>query len=225
MRKTIQRIALLALALMLCASALAAEFDVNKEGSISVQIQTAKGTKVKNAKLELYRVGDVQIVDSNLTFVLTDEFADSGANLSDLNAAGLASTLNTAAKNLTPMATATTDSNGKATFSNLEVGLYLVVQNGFTKKMYFTEISPFIVSVPMTNAEGTGWNYDIDAGPKVKAVAKPTATPTATSEITDEPLPQTGLLRWPIPVLGIGGILLFCLGWVLCFMRKNKKDA
>lgn len=225
MRRTIKRIALLALALMLCCTALAESFDLNREGSITVQIQTARGTKVKHARIELYKVADVEIVDSNIKYVLTDDFAACDVDLADVNASGLAATLNTAAKNATPIAKANTDSKGLVTFSNLEAGLYLVTQNGFTKKMYYTEISPFLVSVPMTNAEGTGWVYDINANPKVKAVSKPTATPSTTNEPTDEPLPQTGLLRWPIPVLGIGGILMFCLGWALFFMRKNQKDA
>ena len=74
----------------------------------------------------------------------------------------------------------------------------------------------------MTNAEGTGWVYEIEAGPKVNALPKPTATPAPTTP-PDPSLPQTGMLRWPIPVLGICGLVLFSLGWAMCFMKK--KDA
>lgn len=225
MRKMLKRILLMALALMLCCAAVAEDFDIDRKGSISVLIHTNKDVRVQNARLELYRVGDPVIENSNLTFQLTADFASSGANLFDLNAAGLANTLAETAKNVAYVATANTDKQGQVSFDDLDVGLYLVVQNGFTKKMYFSEIAPFIVSVPMSNDAGTGWNYHIDASPKVNTKPKPTAKPSTTAAPGDEPLPQTGMLRWPIPVLGLGGLLIFCLGWVLCFMRKNKKDA
>ena len=221
---TLKKIALIALALMLCCSAMAASFDIDRTGSITVLIHTAKDERVENAVIELYRVGDPVIVDSNLTFELTEAFAASGVSLNDLNAAGLADALSAAAETAEPVATATTKGSGTVTFDDLGVGLYLVKQDGFTKKMYFSEIAPFIVSLPMTNDEGTGWVYDIDASPKVNALPKPTAAPAPTA--TPAPtLPQTGMLRWPIPVMGVCGLALFILGWSLCFMKKNKKDA
>lgn len=223
MRK-MRRIALIALAIMLCCTAMAASFDLNRTGSITVVIHTAADVRVENAKIELYRVGEPVIVDSNLTFELTDAFAESGVSLNDLSAAGLADAL--AAVEAEPVETKVTSANGVVTFSNLTPGLYLVKQNGFSKKMYFTQTAPFIVSLPMTNAEGTGWVYEIEASPKVGELPKPTATPTATGSPTDEKLPQTGMLRWPIPVLGVGGLLMFSLGWALCFMKKkNDRDA
>ena len=218
------RIALAALALMLACSALAAGFDMDRAGSISVLIHTAKDQKVKNAKIELYRVGEPKIVDSNLVFELSDAFAGSGVSLSDLNSAGLADKLSLYAESMdvAPVATATTGKDGRVLFGDLPVGLYMVKQNGFAKKEYFTEIAPFLVSMPMT--QGNDWVYAIDASPKDHTRPKPTATPEPTTAPTDEKLPQTGMLRWPIPVLGVGGLVLFSLGWALCFMKK-RKDA
>lgn len=221
MRNMMKKIALLALAVLLCCSAMAAEFSMDKTGSITLTIQTAQGEKVENAVIELYRAGDPEIVNSALTFELTEEFAATGVSLNDLNAAGLADALAAAAKN--PVATATTGADGVVKFDNLSVGLYLVKQNGFAAEMYFSEIAPFIVSMPMTNAEGTGWDYDIVAGPKVNVLPKPTATPAPTTTAKpDSSLPQTGMLRWPIPVLGVCGLVMFSLGWALCFMKKNN---
>lgn len=217
------RIALAALALMMACSALAAGFDMDRSGSISVLIHTAKDQRVKNAKIELYRVGDPRIENSNLVFDPSEEFAGSGVSLGDLYSAGLADKLSLYAEsmNVAPVATATTGKDGKALFGDLPVGLYMVKQDGFAKKEYFTEIAPFLVSMPMT--QGNEWVYAIDASPKVNTKPKPTATPEPTTAPTDEKLPQTGMLRWPIPVLGVGGLLLFSLGWALCFMKK--KDA
>ena len=223
MRKMMMRTMLVVLALMLAFSALAAGFDMDRLGSISVLIHTAKDVKVKNAKIELYRVGDPVIKDSNLVFELSDDFAGSGVSLGDVNAAGLADKLSLYAKNMNvePVAKATSGKDGQVLFGDLPVGLYMVKQNGFAKKEYFTEISPFLVSVPMT--QGNEWVYAIDASPKVNTRPKPTPTPKPTPEPTDETLPQTGMLRWPIPVLGVSGLLLFSIGWALCFIKK--KDA
>ena len=223
MRKTMMRIALAALALMLTCSALAADFDMDRAGSISVLIHTAKDQRVQNAKIELYRVGDPRIEDSNLVFDLSADFSGSGVSLGDLNSAGLADKLSLYAQsmNVESYAVAVTGEDGRVLFGDLPVGLYMVKQNGFAKKEYFTEIAPFLVSMPMT--QNSAWVYAIDASPKVDAKPKPTAAPEPTDAPTDETLPQTGMLRWPIPVLGVGGLLLFSLGWALCFIKK--KDA
>jgi hypothetical protein len=42
----------------------------------------------------------------------------------------------------------------------------------------------------------------------------PTETTTATNKTTETKLPQTGMLRWPIPFLTGAGLLLFVIGWI-----------
>ena len=37
-------------------------------------------------------------------------------------------------------------------------------------------------------------------------------------------LPQTGVLRWPIPVLSISGLLLFSFGWVMTSKEKKSDE-
>ena len=223
MRKTMMRIALTVLALMLTGSALAAGFDMDRAGSLSVRIQTARGQRIQNAVIELYRVGDPRIENSNLAFGLSADFSGSGLSLGDLNAAGLADQLSLYAQstNAEPLAVAVTGEDGLVQFGDLPVGLYLVRQNGFAREEYFTEIAPFLVSVPMT--QGGEWVYAVDANPKADTRPEPTASPAPTDAPDDEKLPQTGMLRWPIPALGVGGLLLFSLGWALCFLKK--KDA
>ncbi len=36
-------------------------------------------------------------------------------------------------------------------------------------------------------------------------------------------LPQTGMMLWPIPVLGISGIIIFIVGWILYKRSKNER--
>ncbi len=36
-------------------------------------------------------------------------------------------------------------------------------------------------------------------------------------------LPQTGMMLWPVPVLGISGIIIFIVGWILYKRSKNER--
>lgn len=57
------------------------------------------------------------------------------------------------------------------------------------------------------------WTYDEDQGIWIFDERPPLAE-----------LPQTGVLRWPIPVMAIAGLLLFCAGWVINRKERNTKD-
>ena len=58
-----------------------------------------------------------------------------------------------------------TDEKGKTRAANLDMGLYLVVETGVPDQVYQT-VNPFFVSLPMTNASGEEWIYDVFAYPK-----------------------------------------------------------
>lgn len=65
-----------------------------------------------------------------------------------------------------PVDTKTTDAGGIAKFSNLELGLYVVVETGTPDKVT-SPVKPFLVSVPMTKASNPSeWLYDIHVYPK-----------------------------------------------------------
>ena len=61
--------------------------------------------------------------------------------------------------------TMTTDSNGFASATNLQLGLYLIVETKVPANVQET-VAPFFVSVPMTDLEGESWFYDITLYPK-----------------------------------------------------------
>lgn len=56
-----------------------------------------------------------------------------------------------------------------AKFENLDLGLYLV-QETKAPSQIVNKTANFLVSVPMTNEDGTAWNYDVVAEPKNDAV-------------------------------------------------------
>ena len=58
-----------------------------------------------------------------------------------------------------------TDQNGKTGASNLEQGLYLVIETRVPENVTSTT-DPFLVSLPMTTVDGNGWNYDVTVYPK-----------------------------------------------------------
>lgn len=58
----------------------------------------------------------------------------------------------------------TTDSSGELSFKNLPVGLYFGVES--KTPVGYQAVAPFLVTIPMTNPDGDGWNYDIHVYPK-----------------------------------------------------------
>ncbi|QNE89347.1 SpaH/EbpB family LPXTG-anchored major pilin [Corynebacterium incognita] len=60
--------------------------------------------------------------------------------------------------------TQTTADGGLATFSNLPVGVYLVTEVSAPDGV--VKAPPFLVFLPMTNPDGSGWNFDVHAYPK-----------------------------------------------------------
>lgn len=245
MSRFFPRLLAVMLALLLCGSALAEE-TLSGSGSISVFVHTPEGETVQDAQVQLYRVGDPVIRHNSLAFDLSAAFAGSGVSLSDLSDTGIAPALQdyAVAQNITPYAEQATDAQGKARFDDVPAGLYLVRQDGFSGEGdgVFTQFACFIVSMPMMNEEGTGWIYDIVARPKSHPLPEPspsvgpvgpppggegeTPPPSATTPPEDPPsLPQTGMLRWPVPVLGIGGLIVFATGWALAFGRKKNRNA
>ena len=61
----------------------------------------------------------------------------------------------------------TTEDNvkGAAVFSDLDLGIYLVIETGVPDAVT-TSVKPFLVSIPMTTVEGDEWLYDVQVFPK-----------------------------------------------------------
>ena len=58
-----------------------------------------------------------------------------------------------------------TDATGHAYASDMEQGLYLIVETRVPENVTFT-CNPFFVSLPMTTIDGAAWNYDVTVYPK-----------------------------------------------------------
>lgn len=67
---------------------------------------------------------------------------------------------------------ATTDVEGKAHFSNLDLGLYLVTEkSGPAQSLGFNVINPFFVTVPSTATDSKSWDYDVTVHAKDQRIA------------------------------------------------------
>ena len=80
------------------------------------------------------------------------------------NATDMKNALETAVKNGGVVMTET-DANGHTAASDMEQGLYLVVETRVPENVTST-CNPFFVSLPMTTVDGTDWNYDVTVYPK-----------------------------------------------------------
>lgn len=80
------------------------------------------------------------------------------------NATTVKNALETAVKN-GGVAMSETDATGHTSASDMEQGLYLVVETR-VPEMVTSTCNPFFVSLPMATIDGVAWNYDITVYPK-----------------------------------------------------------
>ena len=235
--KTLQKVMALAFCLLLILPFLApmtasaaedAEFpDPDRTGSVSATFtyydeKDGKTYPVTGgSSVGLYKVANV-VVDNGFRFVVDERFAAVGeipATDEELDKANaeLAGKMAAIASDYEfDEAPQKMDSEGRVSFGGLSIGLYLVMQaEKGTGDKEFT-ITPFLVSIPYRNADGS-LLYDVDASAKPTTVTKHDTTPPPPSP--PKRIPQTGQLWWPVMALGIAGAL-FVLAGVAVKVRK-----
>lgn len=234
--KFVKRLSTLLLALSLGAAVALPAYahevpDPSRTGSIRFSM-LYDGSAVGGGSLTLHRVGDVAEEDGNYTFTLTEAYAASGADLTDLTDTALAAGLaDYTTANGIAGEEVTIGSDGTAAADGLALGLYLVMQDQPAEG--YEPIAPFLVSVPMWDETAGAYLYTVDAAPKLggltktppaatAAPAKPDAGDPDTVTTTAATLPQTGQLNWPVPVLTLAGLLLMLAGW---YLRARAKEA
>lgn len=195
--------------------------DLDRTGSLTLVMQW-DGLDLNSGSLTIFQVGEVKYVDIAWTFVLIPELQDSGLSLENLEDKQLPGKLarQVKAKNISGITGPIQE--GKAVFTDLPIGLYLVTQeepcNGLSP------INPFLISLPQW-AEN-GYVYDLTARPKVSLEPLPTKPPeTEPEEPSESKLPQTGQLNWPVPVMAVAGLILLALGWYLCYGKKRSPEG
>lgn len=212
---------LFALIILCYVPLMACAHDVPRERSdcsIEVTVRYA-GKDINGGTLTAIRVGYVDQEDGNFFFrrVMDDVVLD---NIQNADAADELREFYKDNKNLFDFYKQTVKvENGKAKFSDLSTGLYLIIQEKAARG--YSKMKPFLVSVPyLENGE---YQYHVTAAIKseLERAPAPTAPPPTTP--SDSRLPQTGQLNWPIPLMIASGLMLFAAGWVLRFGNKRER--
>ena len=214
---------LLALALLGNVTAMAVEVpDPTRPGSLTLTMSW-QGEPLDSGALTAYRVGDIVETDGDFHFDLISQLADSGValELDNSDTAGALALL-AVERNLIPITAPIED--GKAMFSNLLPGLYVILQTDTQATDGFSPIRPFLASLPHWVEDH--YVYDITATPKMTLEPTPTEPPPETEPPTEplptEPnLPQTGQLNWPVPILLVLGLTCLISGWILTMKKGN----
>lgn len=217
MRKLLAALGTLVLVCSMVLLSCAEYWNPDAVGSITVSFGS-QGSPVTGGNLVLYRVAEVVRDDADLKFSYLPAFSGCSQSLEDVTSTRLTAELSNIVlqKKPTPDATAQ-NTDGKIVFENLPTGLYLLMQT--TPAQGYYVINPFLVTIPIT-VDGE-YRYDVEASSKMALEPEETTTPPPPTWPGSD-IPQTGQLKWPVPVLAAAGLALLSLGMVL---RRKERDA
>lgn len=219
MRKVITLVLALSVLLLLPLTAYAHDVPQEREDCSIEVIVRYDGENVDGGTLTAIKVGYVDEEDGNYFFA--QEYT--GAKLEDIasaDAPGEQNKFYNENKDSFEFYTQPQSvENGKATFTGLPTGLYLIIQEQAAEG--FSKLSAFLVSVPYL--EDGEYRYHVTAAIKSELEREPESEPTTPPPtVPDDPkLPQTGQLNWPIPLMAVGGLALFVFGLGLRFGKKR----
>lgn len=182
-----------------------------------VAIDNTDSKAVENLEVSVYQVSKQ---DAQGNFEFASGFEECTLDIDNLSESNLENLKTYAKTNAEPLFTKTTDSTGKFTLTNLDLGTYLLVQENKTDEI---TMQTMLISVPELTVEN-GLKYEVTAKPKIlnKEIVDQNNS-SKTELVKDSQLPYTGVLNWPIPVLVIAGIAIFCVAWLKVYSTSKKK--
>ena len=107
---------------------------------------------------------DAHKTDNGINYFTSDVLNNKLSTALTANATTVKNALEVAVKN-GGVAMTETDATGHTSASNMEQGLYLVVETR-VPEMVTSTCNPFFVSLPMTTIDGSEWLYDLTVYPK-----------------------------------------------------------
>ena len=124
------------------------------------------GSERSNAVLSAIGLtaADAHKTENGVNYFTSDSLNNKLAAALAANATNVKNALEVAVKNGGVTMTET-DATGYTSASNMEQGLYLVVETSVPENVPST-CNPFFVSLPMTTIDGAEWNYDVTVYPK-----------------------------------------------------------
>lgn len=124
------------------------------------------GSERSNAVLSAIGLAgaDAHKTEGSINYFTSDVLNKKLSTALTANATTVKNALETAVKN-GGVAMSETDVTGHTSASDMEQGLYLVVETRVPENVTST-CNPFFVSLPMTTIDGAAWNYDVTVYPK-----------------------------------------------------------
>ena len=124
------------------------------------------GSERSNAVLSAIGLtaSDAHKTKGDVNYFTSDALNNKLATALTANATTVKNALEAAVKN-GGVAMTETDATGHTSASNMEQGLYLVVETRVPENVTST-CNPFFVSLPMTTIDGAAWSYDVTVYPK-----------------------------------------------------------
>ena len=124
------------------------------------------GSERSNAVLSAIGLtaADAHKSENNINYFTSDVLNNNLSVALAANATTVKNALEAAVKN-GGVAMTETDATGHTSASDMEQGLYLVVETRVPENVTST-CNPFLVSLPMTTIDGAAWNYDVTVYPK-----------------------------------------------------------
>lgn len=143
--------------------------DLNNKGSLTLGFDY-KGEKLGNVSVFIYKIANI---GEDAKFKITDEFKDYPIDLNEIDSSSkwnaTAQTLAAyiSADNIKESLLGKTDENGLLRFSNLDLGLYLVISKDFKIGESTYKFAPFLISIPNLD-ENNNWKYNLLIKPKME---------------------------------------------------------
>ena len=124
------------------------------------------GSERSNAVLSAIGLtgADAHKTENGVNYFTSDMLNNKLSAALTANATTVKNALETAVKN-GGVAMPETDAAGHTSASDMEQGLYLIVETRVPENVTST-CNPFFVSLPMTTIDGAAWNYDVTVYPK-----------------------------------------------------------
>ncbi len=229
MKKIFMRIINISIVFAVALSSIVCIASADNISSLTVNLRDYnKKIIIKDADVFIYKVADF-ITFSKHEYMPDERFA---SVISDLDFSSLDKTCtsenskvieNYIKKNkISADKTLKTDDNGKAFFENLDLGIYLVVVSNTEEY----SVDTFLIEVPLS--ENGVFTNEVSATPKIGSLTVPQKpnNPDNNNDSNNSnnggKIPQTGQLKWPVPVMLISGITLIVLGYA-DYCNKKKK--
>lgn len=138
--------------------------DFSKTGSIDIVLEDKDNEKVSSLSLAIYYIASLEDNNHKVSFAYTPSFNTCNTSLEELDEEELLNELEQIIDEKDPLIVKETDEEGKVSFTNLNLGIYLVKQT--TKKEGYSKISSFLVTLPTYNSNT--WDYNIKSTPKTE---------------------------------------------------------